>query len=98
MAGADFTQNRGRLSAVSLSIGAAGMETATGWWVDWVTYFAFQDSSLPGFTRFGSRHGGKERLSIRVRGVLKYLFRFTYFYYFAQVHNGNMGSYVLEHS
>jgi len=96
MTTADFTQSRGCVSAVKLGVAAAGMEPATGRRVNRVANLAFQDGSLSSSTRFGSGNGPKERFRIWMRGVTEYLFCLAYLQYPAQVHYGDMGSYMLK--
>jgi hypothetical protein len=73
------------------------MKSATIWRVNRVAYLAFQDGNLPDSTRLGPGYGLKERFCIGVYGVAEYLLRRAHFHYFAQVHHGNVGRYVLEH-
>jgi hypothetical protein len=72
------------------------MEPATGRRVNRVADLTLEDGGRPGSTRLGSGHGPKERFRIGVLGVAEYLFCLAHFHYFAQVHYGDMGRYMLE--
>ena len=97
MTGGNLSKDRFLLIAPLKPFGTAGMEPATGWYMDGTGRIPFDDNPLLLGLRICHRNGGQECLGIRMQRVLVKLIPLRYLHYLTEVHDGDPITDVLYH-